>query len=176
MEPIQILVKIDDKEFKRVIKSLIQKGKNLRPPLKRSGLYMMTSFEKNFKTGGRPKRWPPLSPNTIAKRGESLPLMDHRRLQLSTIAKTGTGSLYHLRKDSLKMGSSLIYAAAQQYGTPPKTIIPVGKKFLKFTTELKGTVFARSVKHPGIPARPFVLFQKEDVKAITKIFSDYLME
>ena len=42
-----------------------------------------------------------------------------------------------------------------QTGTGPFTIRPKNKKMLAFQT-VKGPVFARVVKHPGIPKRSFL--------------------
>lgn len=173
---VELKTDIKDAEFKRIIRGLEGKGKNLKPPLKRSGIWMIRSVDKNFKAGGRPHRWKELAPNTLAKKAPKRnPLQDSGMLRLSVLSKTGKGTIYRLRKDSLKMGTNLRYASAQQYGTAPRVLIPARKRVLRFRT-VDGFIYRPSVNHPGIPPRPFLLFQDEDVKAIVKIFSDYMME
>ena len=46
-------------------------------------------------------------------------------------------------------------AAWNEFGTGPYSIKPKHKKALAFTGADGKTVFAKSVKHPGIPERPF---------------------
>ncbi|GAH15650.1 unnamed protein product, partial [marine sediment metagenome] len=55
-----------DEKVKALLKKAGNKAKDLRVPLKRCGILMLRSIDKNFRAEGRPKRWVPLSPMTIA--------------------------------------------------------------------------------------------------------------
>ena len=175
--PIDIRLEIHDEELQKTLRDLSKKAADIRTPLKRSGVHMMSSFDKNFKQEGRPQKWKPLQPNTVAARRKqsSKILQDKGLLRMSVLSKSGKGNIYRLTKDSLAMGSSLKIAPYHQRGTKPYVIRPKRKPLLRFKTT-KGWVFARIVHHPGLPARPFVLIQDEDEKAIVDIFADHVME
>lgn len=170
-----ISVKIDSKQMNMMIKGLGKRTKDLRPALKRCAVYMISSFDKNFKAGGRPVKWRELAMNTIAKRrkASNLALMDTGMMRLSSLATTGKGSIYQLRRDSLIMGTAVVYAKWQQWGTAPYTIRAIGGGLLAFPV-YDGFLTTRQVNHPGIPERPFIMFQSEDVKEIEKIVVDYI--
>jgi phage gpG-like protein len=174
--PVDLQVEIRDEELKKLIKDLERAGKDLTPALKRSGVHMISSFDKNFKQQGRPQRWKPLSPNTIAARrkGSSAILQDKGLLRMSMLSRAARGNIYRLTKDSLVMGSNLKIAPYHQYGTQPYIIRPRTKKLLRFKTA-QGWAFARLVHHPGLPARPFALIQPEDETALAEIFADHMV-
>ena len=50
------------------------------------------------------------------------------------------------------IGTNVKYAGAHEFGTKPFSIRPRAGKVLRFATP-RGVVFARMVKHPGLPAR-----------------------
>lgn len=87
-----------------------------------------------------------------------------------------TGSLYgDIRYRMVSDREALVghtqktwYGKLHQKGVNhPWTITPKGKKVLRFWTA-EGWRFARSVTHPGIPARPFLGFRRDDVPDIAK--------
>jgi phage gpG-like protein len=174
--PVDIQVEIRDEGLKALMRDLMKNGKDLTRALKRSGVHMMTSMDKNFKMQGRPQSWKPLSPNTIAgrRKGSGVILQDKGMLRMSVLSRTSKGNIYRLGKDSLVMGSSLKIASYHQYGTSPYTIRPKTKKMLRFMT-VKGMVFTKQVNHPGLPARPFALIHREDERAIADIFADHIV-
>lgn len=167
-------VEIDSAEFEQYFRAAIRRGKDLKPPLKMSGVHMVRSFALNFIEQGRPKPWKPLEPTTVAGRrgGSSKILQDTGRLKMSALTKVSPGNIYELKEDSLKMGSDLETAGIHQWGTDPYDIFPRNKKILKIPTP-KGPIFRSRVYHPGIDARPFILIQDEDVKVIVDIFKKY---
>lgn len=177
---IELRTELDDKEFQKYIQEAIKRGLDLKPPLQRSAVVMFSSFDKNFKNEGRPKRWKALAPNTIAGRrrgrgaGRAKILQDTGRLRMSTMAKAALGNIYKLGKDFLKMGSNLKIASYHQEGTSPYTIVPKNAKVLRFMT-ISGYVFRKKVRHPGLDPRPFILIQEEDATQITGIFADYVV-
>ena len=56
----------NDEKVSALLKQAGEKAKDLRIPLKRAGILMLGSIDKNFREEGRPTRWVPLSPMTIA--------------------------------------------------------------------------------------------------------------
>ena len=180
--PVELRVELDDKEAKGYMRELVRRGSDLQPALKRCGIVMTRSFALNFKQEGRPSHWRPLSANTIAgrRKGSSRILQDTGMLRMSTISRTAPGNIYHLSRNMLKMGSNLKYAVYHQFGTQPYIIRPRNAKVLRFTVagtgrSRKRIVFAKVVHHPGLPARPFVVIQDEDVKAMREIFRSYVL-
>jgi len=174
--PVDIRLEIRDEKLRKMLRDLSKSAADIRTPLKRSGVHMMSSFDKNFKQEGRPQKWQPLKPNTVAARRKqsSKVLQDTGMLRMSVLAKSAKGNIYRLTKDSLAMGSNLKIAAYHQWGTKPYIIRPRTKPMLRFKTT-KGWTFAKIVHHPGLPPRPFVLIQNEDEKAIVDIFADHVM-
>lgn len=103
--------------------------------------------------------WKPLSPNTIAAKGHNRPLYVTGRLRGSMVYKVIPGA-------RVQVGSDDPNAGYQHFGTRPYRIVPVRAKVLSFVTSA-GRVFASSVNHPGIPARP-ILPRESQAKQIAK--------
>jgi phage virion morphogenesis protein len=127
--------------------------RRVEKPLKAAGAYMLGSVEKNFQQQGRPKRWDPLSPRTLAgrrrgrrKKGGPKILIDTARLKNSMSVKLveGPGAL---------VGTNVKYARRQHSG---------------YDSEKKGRGHSRT------PARPFLVFQDEDHDAIGRIFARHI--
>lgn len=153
-------------------------------PLKRAGVYMLSSIDRNFQAQGRPVQWPGLSLMTIQLRqhkgsaGVFRILEDTGRLRKS-MTMTLAGD-----KSSVKVGTSFPYARLLQFGgavrTPAFTIVPRKAKALRF--DFKGkTFFTTKVFIPSvtrkIPPRPFIIVQDpEDVEVIHQIFADHVDE
>lgn len=127
---------------------------NLEPAFKASGVYMLGSIERNFKAQGRPQKWQALASSTVAGRrrgtgkGGVKILVDEGLLKgsVTTAGAMQTGS------DSMIIGTNKDQAARMHFGYPG------------------GTGRGRS----KTPARPFLLFQDEDVDAIETIFNRHL--
>ena len=123
-----------------------------RVPLKRAGVYMHASIDKNFRSQGRPKRWKKLSAKTLRSRrrgsGSGSPkiLMDTGRLRGSVTTRTSSDAVYKLTDKQLVLGTNVEYARLHQHGHRKKRV----------------------------PKRPFLGFQKEDITFIEKIFEDYV--
>jgi len=71
------------------------------------------------------------------------------RRSLHTEVLTSTRSLA-----IVQVGTDVVYARAIEYGTSPHTIYPRSKKALMWPGARHPV---RSVRHPGSPARPFLL-------------------
>lgn len=173
--PVEFQMEIRDADLKRYMAEAERRGKDLKPPLKRCGIVMMRSFAMNFQQEGRPSKWKPLSPNTVAgrRKGSSRVLQDTGRLRMSLTARTASGNIYKLTPNSLVMGTNLSIAQYHQYGTKPYTITAKRAKALRIPTP-DGIIFRKQVRHPGLPARPFVLIQRQDEREMVNIFADYL--
>jgi len=137
------------KLFNRLVR-MKRKSSDMTPALKAAGVYMLGSIEKNFRAQGRPTKWTGLSKATLARRrrgrGKGSPqiLIDKARLKNSMTTRETS--------DTLQIGTNVVYAARHHFGYPG------------------GTGRGRS----KTPARPFLMFQKEDAKAIEKIFNRHL--
>ncbi len=141
----KFIFKADDfwRWFRRTRRTI----ENPSPYLKEIGLHMVASIKRNFEVGGRPKRWKPLSKETIKRRrkGSSKPLVDTGRLKNSINFKI-TGR-------SVEIGPSgdIVYAAIHQFG---------GRAGRGHSAQ--------------IPARPYLVFQKEDINYIKEVMDEAL--
>lgn len=158
---VSIDIKVSDQGVRQLLEKIRQRLGNLKPAMSVIGQIVRTSVVKNFETGGRP-RWKP-SRRAVQQGGQTL--VKTGRLMRSITAKAG--------KDSVSIGTNVIYAAIHQLGgrTGPHVIEPKRKKALRTPYGL-----FRRVRHPGstIPARPFLAVQDEDWREIKAALNDYL--
>lgn len=110
-------------------------------------------INRNFRAEGAERKWHPLSPNTIAgRRGGGIGAKALRDIgQLAQSFQVLRGPTNRI----VEVGSRDKKAAWHHFGTRPRTIVPVRARVLRFVTA-DGVRFARSVRHPGIPARPLL--------------------
>jgi len=160
---VTIEVKIEDKEFRRMMRRFVHRTGNLAPAMKTIGEIVRTSVIKNFEVEGRP-RWKK-SKRAALEGGQTL--TDTARLRKSIFPKAYS--------DHAEIGTNVVYAAIHQFGggTRPHTIRPRDRKAL-YWPGAKHPV--KSVRHPGskIPARPFLVIQDEDWTEIKAAVTDYL--
>ncbi|MDA2916450.1 phage virion morphogenesis protein [Nitrospinae bacterium AH_259_B05_G02_I21] len=127
-----------------VIRRIRERALDLSVPLRAGGVHMMGSIRRNFKVGGRPKKWTPLKPATLkAKAPKTKILIDSARLMGSITFKVG--------RDRLDVGTNLIYARIHQRG---------GQAGRGLATT--------------IPARPYSIFQESDVRVIGRFIGEHL--
>lgn len=174
---ISLNVEIKDAELKKLLKQMELRSQNLGPLFKKFAIIMTRSFADNFRQEGRPRKWKALAPNTIANRrkGSKRILQDKGLLRQSVLAKSGTGNIRKITKDSLTMGTRQKTAAFHQWGTKPYTIVPRSKKVLSFMTT-SGRVFVKKVNHPGLVPRPFIVIQIQDEEQMVKTTLDHMVE
>ena len=135
------------------LREMKRRAKNLRPWLKRAGLQLVQSAQKNFQQGGRPK-WNGLKLATLIGRGNtagggglSKPLRDTGVLMASIAsAMKHPQGVWVLLKDSLAVGTNVPYAGYHQFGTR------------------------------WISAREFLLAQPEDEKVMLKMLTEFMAE
>lgn len=172
----------NDEKVRALIKQAGEKAKDLRVPLKRAGILMLGSIDKNFREEGRPKRWAPLSPMTIAmrrKKGKGAKILQDTGM--------GKGSIVYevVSNQKVQIGTRLDYMRKHQEGAtiniPARDIYPVKARALHWVDPGTGEdVFAMHVHQKArtakLPQRKFLLFQEEDKVNIVKIFTEYLEE
>lgn len=141
--------------------------KSFREPLKRSiQQVMIPSIRQNFDSGGRPA-WEPLLSNTIANKGG-----DDRPLIRSGALRRTMGYMNIWTIDSEKamitdLPDRIWYGKVHQAG--------LGGTAEGFDDEV--TKKRVNLGDDGaIPARPFVVLQREDADAIDRVFNEWLGE
>jgi len=172
----------DDEKVKALLKQAGEKAKDLRIPLKRAGILMLGSIDKNFRAEGRPTKWTPLSPMTIAMRRK-----EGKGAKILQDTGHGRGSIVYkvVSNQEVQIGTPLEYMAIHQTGgtinIPARDIYPVKARALHWVDPGTGEdIFAMHVHQKArtakIPQRMFLLFQEEDKTNIVKIFTEYLEE
>jgi len=161
-----ISVEVHSVEVRQLMRRIMAAGQKL--PMRRLLVIADRSVKRNFHEDGRPEKWKPLSPLTPLNRekGGDRPLQDTGSLKKSIHGKViGYGNLM--------VYTDHPFAVFHQEGTRPYRIRPKRAARLRFNVP-GGMAFPKVVHHPGIPARPFLLWQDEDIKAITKVLADHL--
>lgn len=139
-----------DRVFRRVGRISQNITRRIERPLKASGVYMKGSIERNFKAGGRPKKWQRLADSTVRQRrrgggsGGVKPLIDTAQMKNSMAMRVGTSEV--------EVGTNVVQAKRQHFGYPG----------------------GKGRGHSKTPARPYMMFQDEDTDAIGKIFSRHV--
>ena len=135
----------------RRISQLATDTKHVERPLKAAGAYMLGSIEKNFRAQGRPRKWKELAPSTIRGRrrgkGRGSPriLIDKARMKNQI-------SFRVISEPGVEIGLNAVQAARQHFGFPQGS----------------------GPGHAATPARPFLMFQQEDISEIQNIFKRHL--
>ena len=164
-------------EAERYLKKIEIKLDDPRAFLTKAGLVMLRSIDKNFSAGGRPKRWVKLAPLTKALRrkggggGKFAILQDKGRLRTSMASQVGKKQVRI--GTNLKKAKTLHFGGETQGGTirirrhRRKITQAFGKPISPKTITVKPYSFRIGPKR--VPARPFVLFQREDLRAIDRL-------
>lgn len=168
----QVKTRVDMSGLKKVAANI----SNFRSALTLVGHYMVKSIIRNFQAQGRPQKWKPLSPYTLAMRKKGRGRGHPKILEDTGRLRQSIG--FAIKDDSVAIGTNLEYAKKLQEGgtakIPARTIIAVKKKALKFEKAGR-TIIVKKVYQPArtaqIPARPYVMFQvPEDIDKIRMIF------
>lgn len=134
-----------DKLFSRV-RRLKDAVKKTERPLRTASVYMLGSIDKNFQAEGRPEKWKGLADSTKARRRGKSPKI------LTDTAMMRRSHSYRITTAGSEIGTNAVQAPRQHFGYPG------------------GSGRGRS----KTPARPFLMFQEEDVRAIEEIFSRHV--
>lgn len=165
-----------------VVGKVAQRMSNFGPALRKSGIYLerqtRNRFLKEEDPDGRP--WTPLSKATLKQKKTRAILRETGSLAAS-ISMSGPAN------NEVKVSSSTFYGIYHQTGT--KAFQVAGRRAtLRFKVGKSGrSKFAKQGKanfeqdvniggyqHPGIPARPFLGINEQDVAAIRGIFQDHV--
>ncbi len=133
----------------RRVSRLSTDARHVEKPMKAAGTYMLGSIEKNFKAGGRPNKWQGLSAGTIARR------RNKKKSSIKILVDTGrlkNSHSFRLVSEGVQIGTNVIYAPRQHFG-------------------YKG---GSGRGHSETPARPYLMFQEEDIREIGEIFTRHV--
>lgn len=171
----------DDAE--KYLAKVSKKIDDTRPMLTKGSMVMLTSLDKNFRSEGRPKKWKGLAPLTKALRrnknkGQIKILQDTNQLRGSMSAK--------VTKKQAEIGTNLEKAPLLNFGGTSKPSDVTIKRHKRTITQAFGkpiqpkriTVgpYKMHIPPKQVPARPFVLFQKQDVDDLQRLGVKHLEE
>lgn len=147
-----IEIKVENETVIRAFNELAAAGDNLQPVLSYIGEQLIKSTKKRFASGVAPdgSPWAKNSPVTVKRKGKNQPLIDAGTLKKQIFKEVS--------KDGLSIGSTMEYAATQQFGAK------------------KGQFRSDNVKTPwgDIPARPFLGISTEDEINIMDAIDEHL--
>lgn len=167
-------IQIDDKALRGKLKALDARLGDMRPAFAEIGEILKVSAVRNLEVGGRysvpgswrggSNRWKPLSVKTLfsgkakkfaTKSGRFRKSVEERFQNRAILV--GQGRLmnsinYRADRDSVRIGSNLVYAAIHN----------------------AGGLAGRNKKVP-IPARPYLVVQAEDLGDINEVIDRYLL-
>ncbi|WIX31242.1 phage virion morphogenesis protein [Salinicola sp. JS01] len=108
-------IEIDSRQVVAALNALMDRGQDLRKPLEELGEYFIVSTKRRFEEQQAPDGtpWPANSPVTLARKSHSDPLIGETRRLHDEIH-------YVVDQGALEWGSSLVYAAMQQFGGTPE--------------------------------------------------------
>jgi phage virion morphogenesis protein len=153
MMPVDMTIKAKDLGAERQIAEMLARVRNLRPATKVIGEAGLASIQRNFEEGGRPKKWKSLAAATIKQRRRQ------KKWPGQILVRRGVsggllGSIsYRAYPSKVRWSAKKIYAAIQHLGGR------AGR--------------GHKVK---IPARAYMLMQREDRGEFIEILRDYIFE
>lgn len=140
-------VRIEVSDARRFL-NRVRRAADPRVLLRLIGLRQLRFVDENFRAQGLERKWPPLSPNTLAKPGRGSGariLRDKSKLSQSfTTDQVGA--------NAVRIGTNVEYADHHEFGARPYTIVPTRRQALRFHT-VQGVRFSKRVRHPGLPVR-----------------------
>ena len=149
--PIEIKITKKDLGAERRVAEMLARVSNLRPVMGIIGEIGLTSIQRNFEVGGRPKKWKPLAPSTIRPRRRQ-GKWPGQILVRRGVSGGLLGSIsYRVFAKRVVWSAKKIYAAIQHFG---------GK--------------AGRGHKATIPARAYMLFQREDREEFRDALLDYI--
>lgn len=175
-----IKIEIADQGVQKALEALLRAGNNPRPALQEIGEYLVSATKRRFSTSTAPNgsRWAANSPTTIlhylgrfkgafSKRSGRLTKSGATRAagKKPLIGETGSLSTQIFPQlqgnDTLLVGSSMLYAAAQHFG--------MDRGYAG--TDKRG----RPLPWGDIPARPYLGVSDQDSAMMLDIVEEYLL-
>ena len=161
-----VAVKISAADVLARLQVMEERGSNLSGVFRNFGEYMKGSIDKNFAQAGRPVKWPALAAATLmgffysrksfrTKKGKISGKGQAAlsgRLPLTVTARLRRSISYAAGTREISIGTNVIYAAIHHFGGPAGR----GKKV-------------------NIPARPYLMFQDEDIKYLERTLVEYIL-
>lgn len=178
MAGVKVIYQVVGEQALKRLEGLDLRTRDLTPVMQDFAGYMRGSVQKNFDAQGRPTRWAPLKASSMAswmgsrkswrtktgnmsKKGQAALA---GRLILTDTSRLRNSINFQALARGVEGSTNVKYAAIHHLGGQTKAheIRPRTKKALAWPG---GAYPVKLVKHPGskIPARPFLMFQDEDV-------------
>lgn len=149
-----ITISLKKANLQRALNQLARKGSDLREPLSIIGEIVVSSIDKNFQVEGRHNGDPDSIFGGSKKWAEWSPNWEKRRRDMGKLGKilTLNGGLaasvsYEVAGDAVTISSAKIYASSLHHGD----------------------------KNRGLPARPFMVIQDEDLDEINEVLASFLL-
>jgi phage gpG-like protein len=165
-------ITIDDKRVRRMLQEVERRLDDATPAYRDIGEIVLSSIQRNFEAGGRPKKW------EASKRAEEeggQTLVDKAVLKNSLNVKPG--------RTFVKIGTADVRAAVLNFGAEAGSFGTFEVQVREHVRKMGGKshtvkAHARKTKLPwgDIPGREFMLVQDEDVDEILATLGDYLDE
>ncbi|WP_051202729.1 phage virion morphogenesis protein [Desulfovibrio aminophilus] len=156
-----------DDEVQAELTGVAGRMADLTPAMRATGELLRTSVIRNFEVGGRPQRWAPLKPSTLARRRSSGgPLVVRGMgggLMGSITAQASAASAI--------VGTNKVHAAVHQFGAAKGQFGSV----TSITPGKYGRTRTMTVPWGTIPARPFMVVQEEDETDIREIIREFVV-
>lgn len=154
-----ISMRVDERSVQSVMARLAAKVENRSELMRDIAAAMKSAVQENFIREGRPERW---APSKRAKREGGQTLRDSGRLFRSITEAYDN--------NSARVGTNVRYAPYLQFGTKPRVITATKAKALR----IPGIGFRKSVRNPGMPARPFMVLTDHDLRRIVDKVEQFL--
>lgn len=150
---------------------------NFREPLVKSvQTVIIPSIRKNFASEGRPP-WDPLSEVTVKRRGgDRGPILRRTGRLERTATQTSIWTITNTAASIQHWPESTWYGALHQAGYGGQQAKPVKKASKKLGVVTAAELMAGGTERGTgvIPARPFIMYQEEDIPKIHEIFDQWL--
>lgn len=164
-----ITLKINRAELHKALEGITDRMTDSTAAMRKVGAIVRESIRTNFAKSGRPGSWDKL------RRRQGQPLRDTNRLMNSITSVPG--------KDSVRVGTNVEYAGVHNYGAKKHSFgtftVQVGPHYRTTRSGKQAAVrgHTRRVKLPwgDIPARPFVMVQKEDGPEISAALAKHII-
>jgi len=155
-----ITVQFDDESVLASLQRLVDSLADPTPAFRDIGEYLVDSTKRRFAAGKAPdgSAWAPNRPSTLAGKPDSRPLIGESKRLSSEIHYVADAA-------GVQVGSSLIYAATQQFGADKGA-------FGSFS--VVRTRQEVPIPWGDIPARPFLGISEDDRAAILDIVQEHL--
>lgn len=157
-----IRVTVDDRNVQRMLSHLAARAQ--RPPVKEIQILAYRSILRNFHDQGRPERWKGLAEATRDARDAKTSRSSRGRAQLAK-----SGGQYSILQDTGALKKSIQAATVGKYNVTVYTKLHSKDGYYYPAVHQFGS------KDGKVPARPFMLWQDEDVRMIKRLLINHLV-